>query len=226
MFDGISGTYDRLNRFITFGIDLKWRRRMMKYVAETKPGKILDIATGTGDLLLLAAEKTRAGEITGADISEGMLEIGKRKVAESPYRDRIKLQLADAEDLPYGTGYFDVVTVAFGVRNFEDLDKGLNEIKRVLRAGGRLVILETSVPGNALIRRLYNFHSRYLLPRMGKIFAGDATAYRYLSESAKKFPYGQAFHNKLTGTGFINVQTLPQTFGAAAIYIAEKPSES
>jgi demethylmenaquinone methyltransferase/2-methoxy-6-polyprenyl-1,4-benzoquinol methylase len=222
MFDGISGGYDRLNRLITFGIDRRWRKKLMRLVQEIQPGRILDIATGTGDLLLLAARMTSSGEITGADISEGMLEIAKKKINASPWKKRIKLQVADAESLPYSDGYFDAITVAFGVRNFEDLDKGLTELLRVLRPGGRLVVLETSVPGNPIIRRLYHLHSEVLLPLMGKLFSRDAKAYKYLSESAKKFPYGEDFNNKLRENGFIQVKHHPLTMGAASIYVAEK----
>ncbi len=226
MFDGISGAYDRMNRMITFGIDKSWRKKLMRYVAQIQPRRILDIAAGTGDLCLLAARMTEAEEIIGADISEGMLEIGKKKVKKAKLEGRIRMQVADAEDLPYDTDYFDAVTIAFGVRNFEHLDQGLREILRVLRPGGRLLILETSVPTQPIIKKMYLWHSNYLLPFLGKLFSKDARAYRYLSESAKNFPYGEAFNNKLTENGFINVKHFPQTMGTATIYLAEKNIES
>ena len=221
MFDTISGNYDGLNRVISFGIDIKWRKKVLKLVAEKNPQAILDIATGTGDLAILMAQ-TRATEIIGADISEGMMEVGRKKVAEKGLDSRIKLVYGDSENLPFEDNYFDAITVAFGVRNFETLEKGLAEILRVLKPNGIFVILETSVPTKFPYKQGYNFYSKYLLPLIGRMFSKDRSAYAYLSESASVFPHGEALNNILRKIGFIEVKNMPQTFGVATIYSASK----
>lgn len=221
MFDTISGNYDGLNRVISFGIDVKWRKKVLKMVADTRPETILDIATGTADLAILMA-KTDAREIIGADISAGMLEVGRKKVTEQKLDSRIKLVLADSENLPFDDNHFDAITVAFGIRNFETLEKGLAEILRVLRPGGIFVILETSVPTKFPYKQGYAFYSKFILPLIGKLFSKDKSAYAYLSESASVFPHGEALNNILRKTGFIEVKDLPQTFGVASIYSASK----
>jgi len=221
MFDTISGNYDGLNRVISFGIDIKWRKKVLKLVAEKNPQAILDIATGTGDLAILMAQ-TRATEIIGADISEGMMEVGRKKVAEKGLDSRIKLVYGDSENLPFEDNYFDAITVAFGVRNFETLEKGLTEILRVLKPHGIFVILETSVPTKFPYKQGYNFYSKYLLPLIGRMFSKDRSAYAYLSESASVFPHGEALNNILRKIGFIEVKNMPQTFGVATIYSASK----
>lgn len=222
MFDTISKEYDGLNRIITFGIDIKWRKRVIAIIAKNKPEKVLDIASGTGDLAIMTAQRTDAKEIIGADISEGMLAIGKEKIAKAGLSNRVKMQVADSEDLPYDSDYFDAVTVAFGVRNFENLNKGIKEIHRVLKPNGIFVVLETSIPSTPVIKQLYLFHSNVLLPFFGKLFSKDARAYSYLSESAKNFPYGKNFNNILKKNGFIDVYNKPQAFGAANIYVGKK----
>lgn len=221
MFDTISGNYDGLNRVISFGIDVKWRKKVLKMVADTRPETILDIATGTADLAILMAN-TDAREIIGADISAGMLEVGRKKVTEQSLDSRIKLVLADSENLPFEDNHFDAITVAFGIRNFETLEKGLAEILRVLRPGGIFVILETSVPTKFPYKQGYAFYSKFILPLIGKLFSKDKSAYAYLSESASVFPHGEALNNILRKTGFIEVKDLPQTFGVASIYSASK----
>lgn len=221
MFDNISGNYDNLNRVISFGVDVKWRKKVLKLVAETNPEKILDIATGTGDLAILLAQ-TKARKIIGLDISEGMLEVGKIKIEEKNLSQTIEMVLGDSESMPFGDHYFDAITVAFGVRNFEHLEKGLSEILRVLKPGGIFVILETSVPDKAPYKQGYNFYTKNILPLIGKLFSKDDVAYGYLSESAASFPYGEALNNILRKIGFINVKALPQTFGVATIYSASK----
>ena len=222
MFDTISGTYDNLNRVITFGIDLKWRKKLIKWVAATEPNCVLDIATGTGDLAIALAKETEAQEIIGLDISPGMLDIGKGKVNAQGLNPRIQMVIGDSENLAYPDAYFDAITVAFGVRNFENLNKGLSEIYRCLKPGGILAILETSVPTNPLIKAGYGLYTKLFLPTIGKLFSKDRSAYAYLSESASKFPFGKAFNNILTKNGFIEVVNKPQTFGVATIYTATK----
>lgn len=221
MFDTISGNYDGLNRVISFGIDVKWRKKVLKLVADKNPKTILDIATGTGDLAILMAQ-TSAAEIIGADISEGMMEVGRKKVAEKGLESKIKLVYGDSENLPFEDNYFDAITVAFGVRNFENLEKGLAEILRVLKPNGIFVILETSVPTKFPFKQGYNFYSKNLLPLIGRLFSKDRSAYAYLSESASVFPHGEALNNILRKIGFIEVKNMPQTFGVATIYSASK----
>lgn len=222
MFDTISEEYDGLNRAITFGIDKSWRKRLIAMAAEKDPKKVLDIASGTGDLAILMAQKTDANEIIGADISEGMLNIGRQKIKKLQLDKRIKMQLADSEALPFDSNYFDVVTVAFGVRNFENLDQGLQEINRVLKPGGIFLVLETSVPKYPIIKQLYLLHSHTILPLFGRLFSKDPKAYQYLSKSAQKFPHGEVFNNILKKNGFIEVNDYPQFFGASTIYKAQK----
>jgi len=222
MFDTISKEYDGLNRMITFGIDIKWRKRVIDIISKTNPAKVLDIASGTGDLAIMAAQKTDALEIIGADISEGMLNIGKQKIEKLGLSNRIKMQVADSENLPFKTNYFDAITVAFGVRNFENLNKGLSEIYRVLKPDGIFVILETSIPTFPIIKQGYLFHSNFVLPFFGKLFSKDPKAYSYLSKSAKNFPYGKAFNNIMQKNGFKEVVNKPQTLGVASIYVGRK----
>ncbi len=221
MFDNISGEYDRLNRVISFGTDIRWRKRVVSILKTRKPACILDIATGTGDLAI-ALKETGAAQIVGLDISPGMLDIGKQKVSALHLDKTIEMVIGDSEQLAFADASFDAATVAFGVRNFEDLNQGLSEIYRVLRPGGTLVVLETSVPTRFPFKQGYYFYSRYLLPVIGRIFSRDRSAYRYLSESAASFPYGDAFNNILKEIGFIGIECRPQTFGVASIYIATK----
>lgn len=221
MFDTISGNYDGLNRVISFGIDVKWRKKVLKLVAAKNPQTILDIATGTGDLAILMAD-TNAAEITGLDISAGMLEVGRKKIADRKLDSRINMVLGDSENMPFDDNYFDAVTVAFGVRNFETLEKGLAEILRVLKPGGIFVILETSVPVKFPYKQGYGFYTKFILPLIGRLFSRDKSAYAYLSESASVFPHGEALNNILRKVGFIEVKNMPQTFGVATIYTASK----
>jgi demethylmenaquinone methyltransferase / 2-methoxy-6-polyprenyl-1,4-benzoquinol methylase len=221
MFDNISGNYDNLNRVISFGIDIKWRKKVLKIVSDKKPKIILDIATGTGDLAILMAQ-TNAEKIIGLDISSGMLEVGKKKIEEKKLSTIIDLVLGDSEKIPFEDNYFDAITVGFGVRNFENLEKGFAEILRVLKPNGVFVILETSVPDKTPYKQGYKFYSKNILPIIGKLFSKDNSAYGYLSESAAVFPYGEALNNILRKTGFIDVVAMPQTFGVATIYSASK----
>jgi demethylmenaquinone methyltransferase/2-methoxy-6-polyprenyl-1,4-benzoquinol methylase len=221
MFDTISENYDRLNRVISFGIDIKWRKKVLQIVTQSNPKTILDIATGTGDLAILMAQ-TKAPKIIGLDISAGMLEVGKKKIQNKKLSNTIEMVLADSEEMPFEDSYFDAITVAFGVRNFENLEKGLAEILRVLKPNGVFVILETSVPDKTPYKQGYTFYSKNILPNIGKLFSKDNVAYGYLSESAAAFPYGEALNNILRKIGFIEVKAMPQTFGVATIYSATK----
>ena len=221
MFDAISGNYDGLNRVISFGTDAKWKQKILKMVASKKPSSILDIATGTGDLAILFAT-TSATEIIGLDISQGMLDIGKKKIEAQKLSSKIQMVLGDGENIPYADNYFDVITVAYGVRNFENLEKGLSEILRTLKPDGQFIILETSVPTKFPFKQGYAFHSKVILPLVGRLFSKDQSAYKYLSDSANEFPFGEVLNNILRKVGFIDVQHLPQTYGVATIYQASK----
>ena len=221
MFDTISEDYDGLNRVISFGIDVKWRKKVVKIVQEAQPQTILDIATGTGDLAINLAQ-TQADKIIGLDISSGMLEIGKQKVSKKGLDHKIEMVLGDSENMSFKDNTFDAITVAFGVRNFETLEKGLKEIYRVLKPNGKFVILETSVPVKTPYKQGYNLYTKHVLPVIGKLFSKDQNAYKYLSESASVFPYGETLNNILREIGFINVEDFPQTFGVATIYTSSK----
>lgn len=221
MFDTISKEYDGLNRVISFGIDVKWRKKVVAMVKKTAPETVLDIATGTGDLAIHLTE-TGAQKIVGLDLSQGMLDVGIKKVQHKKLDSVIEFVLGDSENLPFQDNSFDAITVAFGVRNFEHLEKGLQEILRVLKPTGLFVILETSVPTKTPFKQGYSLYTKYLLPFIGKLFSKDKDAYRYLSESASVFPYGQELNNILQNIGFISVNHFPQTFGVATIYTASK----
>jgi demethylmenaquinone methyltransferase/2-methoxy-6-polyprenyl-1,4-benzoquinol methylase len=221
MFDTISENYDGLNRVISFGIDIKWRKRVVAILKKKKPEILLDIATGTGDLAINLVQ-TGARKIIGLDISPGMLEVGKKKVLEKHMEKTIEMIEGDSENLPFENNMFDAITVAFGVRNFETLEKGLSEIHRVLKPSGTFVVLETSVPTKTPYKQGYHFYTKNILPRIGRLFSKDDSAYAYLSESASVFPHGENFNNILRKIGFIDVVNKPQTFGVASIYVATK----
>lgn len=222
MFDTISDNYDGLNRIISLGTDVSWRKKVVQLVAEQKPHHVLDIATGTGDLAIQFAEKVQAEKIVGLDLSEGMLSVARKKVKDTDIDTKIEFVKGDSEALPFDDNSFDAVTVSFGIRNFENLEKGLAEILRVLKKGGLFVILETSVPTKFPFKQGYSIYAKGILPIIGKIFSKDKVAYSYLSESASVFPYGEALNNILRKTGFIEVNDKPQTFGVATIYTATK----
>jgi demethylmenaquinone methyltransferase/2-methoxy-6-polyprenyl-1,4-benzoquinol methylase len=223
MFDTISKNYDGLNRVISFGIDIKWRKKVVEILKKEQPDSILDIATGTGDLAI-ALVNTGAKKIIGLDISPGMLAVGKDKVKNKNLDNTIEMVVGDSENLVFDDNSFDAVTVSFGVRNFETLETGMAEILRVLKPNGALVILETSVPTKTPYKQGYKFYTKNILPLIGKMFSKDNSAYGYLSKSASVFPHGENFNNILREIGFIDVTNKPQTFGVASIYIAKKAS--
>lgn len=206
----------------TLGIDVLWRKRVVNLLKKEQPKSLLDIATGTGDLVIELA-KIDAEKIIGLDISPGMLEIGKQKVKNKKLDHRIKMQLGDSEALQFKNKTFDGVTIAFGVRNFENLNLGLQEIFRVLKPNGTLVVLETAVPKNPLLKGFYSFYTQKIMPFIGKLFSKDRSAYQYLSDSAAIFPCGEDFNNILRKNGFIQVEDFPQTLGVSSIYFAKKP---
>lgn len=222
MFDTISGNYDGLNRVISLGTDVSWRKKVLKMIALKKPANILDIATGTGDLAIQFAEKTQIPRIVGLDLSEGMLEVARKKVTNTPLQSKIEFLKGDSEALPFEDNLFEAITVSFGIRNFENLEKGLSEIFRVLKPNGLFVILETSVPTKFPFKQGYYFYSKRMLPFIGRILSKDKVAYKYLSESASVFPHGESLNNILRKIGFKEVENKPQTFGVATIYSATK----
>lgn len=217
MFDNISGKYDLLNRILSMGIDKNWRKKVVQSVKKSNPKTVLDIATGTGDLAIQIAKETDA-KISGFDLSFGMLEVGRKKVMEQNLTDRITMIQGDAEHMPFEDGSFDCITVAFGVRNFENLEKGLDEIYRVLKPGGRFLILEFSQPEAFPMKQLYSFYSKNILPQVGKKISKDASAYTYLPDSVKVFPYGKEMVKILKKSKFSQTTDKRLTFGIASIY--------
>lgn len=221
MFDDISPKYDLLNHLLSFGIDFSWRRKLVRLLLAGNPRSVLDVATGTADLAIAIA-KAGVGAVTGVDISEKMLAIGRIKTAGQDISGSIALQVADAAALPFADNTFDAVTVAFGVRNFEDLRAGLTEMKRVLRPGGTLLILEFSHPATFPMKQLYGFYSRRIIPAIGQLVSGNAEAYRYLPESVRAFPSGDDFLKILATIGMNNARCHSLTAGISSIYQAEK----
>ena len=222
MFDTISENYDGLNRVISLGTDTSWRKKVIKMVAAINPDSVLDIATGTGDLAIKFASQTKASKIVGLDLSEGMLSVAKKKIEGKDISEKLEFIKGDSEELPFDDNSFDAITVSFGIRNFENLEKGLSEILRVLKPTGLFVILETSVPTKFPWKQGYYAYSRGILPLIGRVFSKDKVAYSYLSESASLFPHGEKLNNILRKIGFIEVENKPQTFGVATIYKATK----
>lgn len=222
MFNNIAHKYDFLNRSLSMGIDIIWRKKAIAQLKELKPKTILDVATGTGDVAL-EAMSLNPERITGIDISVGMLELGRQKVAKRNLSQKIELLEGDSENLPFADNNFDAVTVAFGVRNFENLLKGLTEINRVLRPGGKLVVLEFSQPRSFPIKQLYWFYFNNILPLFGKMLSKDDSAYTYLPESVKVFPDGAQFLSVMKQAGFAESRQKTLTFGIASIYTGTKP---
>jgi demethylmenaquinone methyltransferase / 2-methoxy-6-polyprenyl-1,4-benzoquinol methylase len=221
MFDNISGRYDLLNHLLSLGIDKAWRKQAIGLLKPLQPKLLLDVATGTGDFALQAMELQPA-KIIGVDISEGMLEMGRKKIERLGKTAVIELRTGDSENLGFEQNKFDAVTVAFGVRNFENLEKGLHEIFRVLRPGGMLVVLEFSKPRSFPFRQLYNFYFKFVLPKIGSLISKDKSAYTYLPESVQAFPDGEAFMTILKKVGFKDTACRSLTFGISSIYTGRK----
>ena len=222
MFDNISGKYDFLNHLLSMGIDRSWRRNLINLLSETHPEKILDVATGTGDLAIQSSKSLPYAQITGLDISRGMLEVGEKKIKKNNLSDKIEMIYGDSENIPFDDNTFDAVTVAFGVRNFENLLKGLKEMNRVLKPGGKVFILEFSRPKSSLFRSAFNFYFKYLLPVIGRITSRDPKAYKYLFESVQAFPAYEDFLEILQEAGFKSNNYKMQTLGICSIYIGKK----
>lgn len=217
MFDNISDRYDFLNHTLSMGIDRGWRKKAIGKLKERPCEHLLDIATGTGDFAI-TAHRAGCTKVTGVDISNGMLEIGRKKVTKQGLDSKVELRYGDSESLPFTDSSFDAITVAFGVRNFENLDKGLSEMHRVLKPGGMAIVLEFSKPHGFPIKQLYGFYFNHLLPFLGRVISGDKSAYSYLPESVKHFPEGKAFVQRFEKAGFTVCTEERLTFGIATIY--------
>ncbi len=223
MFDNIAPTYDRLNHILSFSIDRLWRRRVVRIVRRLRPERIMDLATGTGDLAIKMAQRIPKARIMGVDLSENMLEVAAAKVRRLGLDDHIALYQGDAEALDVADGVLDVVTVAFGVRNFADVEKGLSEIWRSLRSGGHIVILEFSTPRNFLVRKAYKFYSERIMKPVGGMVSKDRQAYDYLPDSIAEFSSPEQVLALMERVGFRECHRRSQSFGIAQIYIAQKP---
>lgn len=221
MFNNISPKYDLLNHLLSFGIDIYWRKQAVKLLKKYKPKQILDIATGTGDFALEALA-VQPDKIIGVDISEGMLEVGRQKMQKLGLSQKIEMRLGDSEKLLFPDNTFDAVIVAFGVRNFENLAKGLSDMNRVLKKDGVAIVLEFSNPRSFPMKQLYGFYSRYILPLIGRMVSKDTAAYTYLPDSVKAFPDGESFLEIYKKSGFSQVEWKPMTFGICSIYIGIK----
>ncbi len=223
MFDRIAHRYDLLNRLLSFGQDVIWRKKVARHLPQSPDLHILDVATGTGDLLIsLYRESPRVTSGVGIDMAEKMLAIGEEKLARRKLDSSLALQKGDAMNIPFTDKTFDAASIAFGIRNVEDVERALREMYRVLKPGGRALILEFSLPGNRVIRRLYLFYFRHLLPRIGGIISGDSYAYRYLNQTVETFPYGEDFCHLMRKAGFREVHYQPLTLGIATIYRGDR----
>jgi len=221
MFDRIAPKYDLLNKVLSMGVDKGWRKKMVAELKKLQPDTLLDIATGTADVAI-ACMKLKPSTITGIDISALMLAEGQIKIEALGYANIITLQQADSEDLPFADNTFDAITVAFGVRNFQNLDKGLSEMQRVLKPNGKVVILEFSQPEKFPVKQFYTFYSKYILPLIGQLVSKERAAYEYLPESVAAFPYGKEFVKILDKNNFVNTKCVSLTFGIASIYVGNK----
>ncbi|HCM75629.1 MAG TPA: bifunctional demethylmenaquinone methyltransferase/2-methoxy-6-polyprenyl-1,4-benzoquinol methylase UbiE [Cytophagales bacterium] len=221
MFDNISGNYDFLNHFLSLGIDITWRKKAIKMLESIAPKQILDVATGTGDFAIESL-RLNPDKVIGVDISEGMLEVGRVKMKDKKLDSRIELIYGDSENLPFEENKFDAIIVAFGVRNFENLEKGLAEMLRVVRPGGKVVVLEFSKPRKFPFKQLYNFYFKFVLPKIGRWVSKDSSAYTYLPESVQAFPDGEAFVKILDRLGYKNTACKPLTFGISSLYTGIK----
>jgi len=221
MFDNIAHKYDFLNHLLSFGVDIMWRKYAIKRISEVQPKLILDMATGTGDFafeaLTISPEK-----VIGVDLSQNMLNIGIDKAKTRNLSDKIEFVKGDSEQLQFADNHFDAITVGFGVRNFQSLEKGLSELSRVLKIGGRIAILEPSFPTNPLMKFIFTIHFKYITPFLGKLFSKDASAYNYLPDSVQAFPQGNEFTSIMEKSGFINTKSIPLTFGMCTLYLGDK----
>ncbi len=222
MFNSIAHRYDFMNRFLTVGVDIYWRKAAIRQLKSIAPKEVLDVATGTGDIAILTYKMLKPEKITGIDISEGMLELGRKKLENLHLTDHITLQTGDSETIRFEDNRFDAITVAYGVRNFQNLDKGLKEMHRVLKPGGKLVVLEFSRPTQPLFRKLCDFYMNVLTPAIGNLFAKNRDAYQYLNDSVQAFPEGQTFLTIMNDAGFTQTYLKKLSLGICTIYCGSK----
>jgi len=222
MFDSIAFRYDFLNRFLSVGIDVSWRKKAINQLKAIEPKKVLDVATGTADVALMTFKMLHPEKIIGIDISEGMLDLGRQKIEKLGLTKNIELLKGDSENIHFEDNSFDAITVAFGVRNFENLEMGLKEMHRVLRPGGKLVVLEFSKPKNAAFKVFYNLYMNQIAPAFGKLFSKNNNAYQYLNDSVQAFPEGETFLNIMKQAGFREAYVKPLTLGICSIYCGSK----
>lgn len=223
MFDRIAHRYDLLNRLLSFGQDAIWRKKVTNHLKDTPNQRILDLATGTADLLVTVCQNSpQVTSGVGIDLAVKMLEIGERKIAEKNLDTMLKLEAGDATDIPFPDDSFDAVMIAFGIRNVEDVPKSLFEMNRILKTGGRAIILEFSLPDNPVVRSIYLFYFRRILPKIGALISGDEYAYGYLNETVESFPYGKDFEKLMSSAGFVHVESTQLTFGIATVYKGDK----
>lgn len=222
MFDNIAPAYDQLNHTLSLGIDKSWRRKAIHWLKPYRPQRIMDVATGTGDFAILACRELQPEHLVGTDISEGMMNVGREKVKKAGLSGKISFAREDCTSLSFADNSFDAITVAFGVRNFEDLDKGLSEMCRVLKPGGHLVILELTTPERFPMKQLFAVYSRIVIPTLGKLFSKDNSAYKYLPQTIKAFPQGEVMRGVISRAGFGEVRFRRLTFGICTLYTATK----
>ena len=222
MFDNIAPAYDKLNHTLSMGIDRSWRRKAIKYLRPFRPRRIMDVATGTGDFAILACRELQPDSLIGTDISEGMMNVGREKVKKEGLSDKISFAREDCTSLSFADNRFDAITVAFGIRNFEDLDKGLSEMCRVLKPGGHLVILELTTPDRFPMKQLFAIYSKIVIPLLGKLLSKDNSAYHYLPDTIKVFPQGEVMKGVISKAGFGEVHFRRLTFGICTLYTATK----
>lgn len=223
MFNQISPTYDCVNRVMTFGLDQKWRKKLCAFLPASQQLRVLDCATGTGDQAIALLEKRPdIVEVVGIDLAEAMVHIGKHKIARKPYADKIVLQVASALEIPFPDNQFDCVTISFGIRNVTDIMAAFKEFRRVLKPGGRVLILEGTIPSKKWLRAIHLLYLRHFLPRIGGVISRNLGAYRYLNETIETFPQGERFNGKMRAAGFINVQDHLLFGGIATVYQGDK----
>ncbi|GAB4011513.1 MAG: bifunctional demethylmenaquinone methyltransferase/2-methoxy-6-polyprenyl-1,4-benzoquinol methylase UbiE [Bdellovibrio sp.] len=222
IFDQIAPTYDRLNRILSVGIDIYWRQVLKRHLPKRNELKVLDLATGTGDVPLTLIKDKKVQTIVGTDLSEGMLTVGRKKISEKNLTDRITLKVGDGVTIPESDESFDVITVSFGIRNFPDYEQSLRNMKRVLKKNGRAMVLELSMPKNPLIKMFYQFYFRFILPLIGNGMSNHGDAYTYLNKTVESFPSGEEFASLMKKAGFVNVDFKPLTFGIATLYWGDK----
>ncbi len=222
IFDEIAGTYDLINHLLSFGIDIYWRKKLMRFLPARSELNVLDIATGTGDIAITLAKQASVRHITGIDLSKEMVDIGRDKVKKKKLDAKISLEIGDGIHIPLDDASFDAVTIAFGIRNFDDIQTSLENMVRVLKPRSRALIMEFSLPQNPVVKQGYLFYNRNILPRIGNFISGHNDAYSYLNETIEDFPYGQAFADRMRQAGFDDVSFHPLSFGIATIYCGEK----